>query len=89
MVNGFTNLQIDFIFSNKYVVVKEATKSYFTHYSFVVFILFNTLFIRLVFSWFFDICGNLGNFKEKPTRKTCFSREMKRLALRIYLAKFC
>ena len=26
--------------------------------------------------------------KEKPTRKTCFSREMKRLAPRIYLAKF-
>ena len=45
--------------------------------------------IRLVFSRFFDICGNLGNAKEKPTRKTCFSREMKRLALRIYLAKFC
>ena len=44
--------------------------------------------IRLVFSRFFDICGNLGNAKEKPTRKTCFSREMKCLALRIYLAKF-
>ena len=44
---------------------------------------------RLVFSWFFDIHGNLGNAKEKPTRKTCFSHEMKRLALRIYLAKFC
>ena len=44
---------------------------------------------RLVFSRFFDIRGNLGNAKEKPTRKTCFSREMKRLALRIYLAKFC
>ena len=45
--------------------------------------------IRLVFSRFFDICGNLGNAKEKPTRKTCFLREMKRLALHIYLAKFC
>ena len=44
---------------------------------------------RLVFSRFFYIRGNLGNAKEKPTRKTCFSREMKRLALRIYLAKFC
>ena len=28
-------------------------------------------------------------FKEKPTGKTCFSLEMKRFALRIYLAKFC
>ena len=36
---------------------------------------------RLVFSRLFDICGNLGNAKEKPTRKTCFSREMKRLDL--------
>ena len=43
---------------------------------------------RLVFSRFFDIRGDLGNVKEKPTRKTCFSREMKHLALRIYLAKF-
>ena len=43
---------------------------------------------RLVFSRFFYIRGNLGNVKEKPTRKTCFSHEMKRLALRIYLAKF-
>ena len=32
---------------------------------------------RLVFSRFFDIRGNLGNVKEKPTRKTCFSREKK------------
>ena len=37
----------------------------------------------------FYFCGNLGNVKGKPTRKTCFSREMKRLAIRIYLAKFC
>ena len=44
---------------------------------------------RLVFSRLFYICGNLGNVKEKPTRKTCFSREMKCLALCIYLAKFC
>ena len=43
---------------------------------------------RLVFSRFFDIRGNFGNVTEKPTRKTCFSREMRRLALRIYLAKF-
>ena len=42
---------------------------------------------RLVFSRFFDFRGNLGNVKEKPTRKTCFCREMKRLALCIYLAK--
>ena len=45
--------------------------------------------VRLVFSRFFDIRGNLGNVKEKPTRKTFFSCEMKRQALRIYLAKFC
>ena len=44
---------------------------------------------RLVFSRFFDLRGNLGNVKEQPTRKTCFACEMKRLALRIYLAKFC
>ena len=29
--------------------------------------------LRLVFRWVFYIHGNLGNFKEKPTRKTCFS----------------
>ena len=40
---------------------------------------------RLVFSRFLDLRRNLGNFK----RKTCFSREKKRLAPRIYLAKFC
>ena len=44
---------------------------------------------RLIFSRFFYFRGNLGNVKEKPTRKTCFSRETKRLAPRIYLAKFC
>ena len=44
---------------------------------------------RLVFSWFFDIHRNLGNVKEKPTRKTCFSREKKHPAPRIYQAKFC
>ena len=46
-------------------------------------------FIKLAFSRFFDVCGNLGNAKEKPTIKTSFSRKMKRLVLRIYLAKFC
>ena len=44
---------------------------------------------RLVFSGFFYIRGNLGNAKEKPTRKTCFSREMKGHTLRIYFAKVC
>ena len=44
---------------------------------------------RLVFSQFFDIRGNLENAKEKPSRKTCLSCEMKRLALSINLAKFC
>ena len=38
---------------------------------------------------FFYFCRTLRNAKEKPTRKTCFSREMKRLALRIYLSNFC
>ena len=37
----------------------------------------------------FYICGNLGNVKEKRTRKNCFSHEIKRLALRNYLAEFC
>ena len=45
--------------------------------------------LRLVFSRFFYICRNLGYVKEKPTKKICFSRELKRLVLRIYLAKFC
>ena len=45
--------------------------------------------VRLVYSRFFYIRGNLGNVKEKATRKTSFSREIKSLALRIYLAKFC
>ena len=34
---------------------------------------------RLVFNRFSDFRENLGNVKETPTRKTCFSREMKRL----------
>ena len=49
----------------------------------------NSITSRLAFTWFFDIRRTLGNFKVKRTRKTCFSREMKRLALHIYLAKFC
>ena len=44
---------------------------------------------RLVFSRFLDLRGNLGIVKEKPTRKTCFSRKKKHLAPRIYQAKFC
>ena len=55
----------------------------------LVLLLINRVSARLVFSRFFDIRRNLGNAKEKPTRKTCLSREMKRLALCIYLAKFC
>ena len=47
------------------------------------------LICRLVFSRFFDFRGNLRIVKEKPTRKTCFSGEKKRLAPRIYEAKFC
>ena len=46
-------------------------------------------FHRLVFSRFLDLGGNLGIVKEKPTRKTCFSREKKRIASPIYQAKFC
>ena len=42
----------------------------------------------LVFSQFLDLRGNLGIFKEKSARKTCFSREKKRLAPRIHQAKF-
>ena len=38
---------------------------------------------RLVFSHFFDIRKNLRNVKEKLTRKTCFSHEMKHLVLHI------
>ena len=45
------------------------------------------VFLRLVFSWFFDFWWNLGYAQEDPTRKTCFSREMNRLVLCIYLAK--
>ena len=44
---------------------------------------------RLIFSRFLELRGNLGIVKEKPTRKTCFSREKKRLAPRIYHAIFC
>ena len=44
---------------------------------------------RLVFSRFLDLRGSLGNVKVKPTTKTCFSHEKKRLAPSIYLAKFC
>ena len=43
---------------------------------------------RLVFSWFLDLCGYFGNAREKPTRKTCFFCEKKRLNPRIYQAKF-
>ena len=44
---------------------------------------------RLVVSRFLDLRGNLGIVKEKPTKKTCFSREKKHLAPCIYLAKLC
>ena len=39
---------------------------------------------RLVFSQLFDLHENLGNLKEKPTRKTYFSREKRRLTPRCY-----
>ena len=39
---------------------------------------------RLVFSRFLDLHGNLGNVKGKPTRKICFSRGKKRLAVFMY-----
>ena len=42
---------------------------------------------RLVFGRFFDLRGHLGNVEEKPTRKSCFSREKKHLTLCIYLCK--
>ena len=44
---------------------------------------------RQVFSQFLDLRWSLGNVKEKTARKSCFSREKKRLAPRIYLAKIC
>ena len=48
-----------------------------------------SILIRLAFSRFLDLHGNLGIVKQKATRKTCFSREKKRIAPRIYQAKFC
>ena len=47
------------------------------------------VFTRPVVSQFLDLRGNLENVKEKLTRRTCFSREKKRLAACIYQAKFC
>ena len=45
--------------------------------------------IRLIFSRFLDLHGNLGIVKEKPTRKTPSSLERIRLAPRIYQGNFC
>ena len=45
---------------------------------------FPRLAFRIFGFLFLDLRGNLGTVKEKPTRKTCFSREKKRLATRIY-----
>ena len=59
------------------------------HISSMSFLFFFPYMDRLVFSRFLDLRGNLGIVKEKPTRKTCFSREKKSLAPRIYQAKFC
>ena len=47
------------------------------------------LFYGEYFYGFSESVGSLGILKEKPTRKTCFSHEKKRLARRIYQAKFC
>ena len=52
-------------------------------------ILFIQMICRLVFSRFMELRGNLGIVKEKPTGKTFFSREKKRLAPRIYQTRFC
>ena len=43
----------------------------------------------LVFSRFLDLPGSLVISIEKPTKKTCFSREKERVAPRMYKAKFC
>ena len=43
----------------------------------------------LVYSHFLELHGNLENVKGKPTKKTCFSSEKKRLTERIYETKFC
>ena len=40
-----------------------------TKLSYVKFLTFCTLFLRLVFSWVFYFCGDLGNVKETPTKK--------------------
>ena len=74
-------------FENKYGREKKHGKAIIIN-RYIKFIT-NCTFLRLVFSRFFYIRGNLENVKEKPTRKACFSHEMKRLGLQIYLAKFC
>ena len=43
----------------------------------------------LVFYWFLDLPGNLGNVKEKPTRKKLLWKRSARPAPRICLVKFC
>ena len=44
---------------------------------------------RLVFSRFLDLRGNFGIVKEKPTRKSCFSREKKHISPSIYQTQLC
>lgn len=57
-------------------------------YIFYIKHVFNISDVRLVFSRIFKFRGNLGNVEEND-QKTCFFREMMRLGLDIYLAKFC
>ena len=45
--------EVNFIVELNYLSLKGATKSYFTHYSFVVFILFNTGLCK-IFPWQFS-----------------------------------
>ena len=51
-VNHFVNELINFLWQE---VIKGATKSYFTNYSFVVIVLFNTALCRSAFSTVFFI----------------------------------
>ena len=57
-------------------------------YIFYIKLVFNISDVRLVFSRIFKFCVNLGNAGEND-QKACFFREMMRLGLDIYLAKFC
>ena len=69
--------------------MKLFSKAYFS-FSFVNILSGLWVFNCIVeFSWFLDFCGILGNVKEKPTRKTRFFCEKKRIGPHIDQSKFC